>query len=149
MKHSLLIILICLAVSGVSSAQTSGSALPVTYNNFLSNNLFNPEKLSVRQSFSMSYLSSGSGSLFSNTYRNSMSYKLSEKLLLNLDLAYRFTPSQFNSYSPLQGEGRNQGLFIPSFGIKYQPGSSFMIEFQYNRIDPYDYYGNGIWRRQY
>ena len=96
-------------------------------------------RLSMNQSFSMSYLSSGRGSQLSNLYRNSLSYRITDNLEMSLDLAYRFTPNQFNSLTPLQNSNNNQGMFLPSFGMKYQPNKSFLIEFQYNQVDPYSY----------
>ncbi|MDQ7799155.1 MAG: hypothetical protein RDU76_09490 [Candidatus Edwardsbacteria bacterium] len=133
-----IVIFLCLAASLVSAQSYSGIALP-SYSSLFNNNLIDMSRLSMRQSFSMNYLSTGRGSLVSNLYRNSMSYRLTDKLELNLDLAYRFTPNQFNSLTSLQNSNNNQGMLLPSFGMKYQPSKSFLIEFQYNQADPYSY----------
>jgi len=147
MRSVLIISLACL--SAISAwAQPNNSFTMPSYNSLLNNNFLDMSRLSIKQSFSMSYLSTGRGSMFSNLYRNSMSYKLSDKLELNLDLAYRFTPNQFNSLTTLQNGTANQGVFLPSFGMRYQPSKSFLIEFQYNQSDLLPY-GNYPWGRRY
>lgn len=133
-----IVMLVCLGVSLVSAQSYNGIAVP-SYNSLFNHNFIDMNRLTMQQSFSMSYLSSGQGSLVSNLYRNSMSYRLTDNLEMNLDLAYRFTPNQFNSLTPLQNGNNDQGMFLPSFGMKYQPSKSFLIEFQYNQVDPYSY----------
>jgi hypothetical protein len=93
--------------------------------------VFDPARFSMEQSFSMSYASSGRNSLLANTYRNTMNYRVGEKLSLQLDLAYSYLPSAFNRSSYRTGEG-GQGMFLPSFGLRYRPSQSFLIEFQYS-----------------
>ncbi|HAD81675.1 MAG: hypothetical protein A2509_06060 [Candidatus Edwardsbacteria bacterium RIFOXYD12_FULL_50_11] len=141
-----IVMLLCLAASLVPAQSYSGIAVP-SYNSLFNNNLIDMSRLSMQQSFSMSYLGTNNGSLVSNLYRNSMSYRLTDKLELNLDLAYRFTPNQFNSLSSFQGGKHDQGMFLPSFGMKYQPSKSFLIEFQYNQVDPYSYNAYPLNRR--
>ncbi len=139
MKRSIFSILfVCLAVNMVSAQPYEGIANP-SYNSLFNSNFMDMSRLSVQQSFSMNFISTGHGSLVSNLYRNSMSYRLTDRLELNLNLAYRFTPNQFNSLNALPGAASNQGMFLPSFGLKYQPSKSFLIEFQYNQVDPYSY----------
>ncbi|MBU1356537.1 MAG: hypothetical protein KJ620_08210 [Candidatus Edwardsbacteria bacterium] len=148
MKKSVsIVMLVCLAVSLVSAQSYNGIAIP-SYNSMFNNNFMDMSRLSMNQSFSMSYLSSSRGSLLSNLYRNSLSYRITDNLEMNLDLAYRFTPNQFNSLSSLQSGNTNQGMFLPSFGMKYQPNKSFLIEFQYNQVDPYSYNAYP-WNRQF
>ena len=93
--------------------------------------IFDPSRFSMQQSFTMGYASSGKSSLLSNTYRNSMNYRLSQKLELKLDLAYSYLPEAFNK-SAYRFDSRRQGMFLPSFGLKYQPSSNFTIQFEYN-----------------
>lgn len=106
--------------------------------------LFDPSRLTMQQSFSVGYATSGKYSLLSNTYRNSMNYKLSQKLELKLDLAYSYLPAAFNK-SAYHLENRNQGMFLPSFGLKYQPSQNFFIQFEYN--NPGSYGSNYLLRR--
>jgi hypothetical protein len=93
--------------------------------------IFDPSRFSMRQSFTMGYASSGKSSLLSNTYCNSMNYRISPKLEMKLDLAYSYLPAAFNR-SSYRLNNSSQGVFLPSFGLKYQPSSSFTIQFEYN-----------------
>ncbi|MDP2807123.1 MAG: hypothetical protein Q8O74_03170 [bacterium] len=94
-------------------------------------NLFDPSRFTMQQSFSMGYASSGKSSLLSNTYRNTMNYRLSQKLELKLDLAYSYLPEAFNK-SAYRLDSRSQGMFLPSFGLKYQPSQNMIVQFEYN-----------------
>jgi hypothetical protein len=140
-------LLFCLAGGMVSAQSISDLSIP-SYNSLFNKSFLDMSRLTVKQSFSMSYLASKDGSLMTNLYRNSMSYKLTDKLELSLDLAYRFTPTQLNSYKILSEGQSDQSLFLPSFGMRYQPSKNIMIEFQYNQVDPY-YYGNNPWSRRF
>lgn len=146
-KSVSVVMLVCLAAGLVSAQSYNGIAVP-SYNSMFGNNFMDLSRLTMKQSFSISYLGTNKGSLVSNVYCNSMSYRLTDKLELNLDLAYRFTPNQFNSLSSLQSGNNNQGMFLPSFGMKYQPSKSFLIEFQYNQLDPYSY-STYPWNRRF
>lgn len=147
-KITAVVALVCLA-AGIAASQTApGVSFPSYNNNFFGNNFLDMSRFSIKQSFSLSYLSTGQGSLISNLYRNSMSYKISDQLQFSFDLAYRFTPGQFNSIGTLQSAKTNQGIFIPSFGMRYQPSKNLLIELQYNQADPY-YYGLYPWNRQF
>lgn len=147
-KIAIIVVLVSLTTGIALSQTTSGVAFPNYNNNFLGNNFLDMSRFSMKQSFSMSYLSTGKGSLVSNLYRNSMSYKISDQLQFSFDLAYRFTPSQLNNIGTMQSAKNNQGVFIPSFGMKYQPSKNLLIELQYNQADPY-YYGLYPWSRQF
>lgn len=149
MKRSVFAVISFCLIFSFAMGQTNPSYSLPSYNSFFNNNFLRLDRLSVKQSFSMSYLSSSKGSLVSNLYRNSMNYKISDKLELNLELAYRFTPNQFNSLNTVQSGAYNkQGVFLPSFGLRYQPAGNLLIEFQYNQSDIYQY-GTYPWDRRF
>ena len=148
MNRIFLLAMALLAACSLASAQGPAAARDIfgvqpSSTNLLgsASGLFDPSRFSMHQSFSTSFITSGKQSVFTNMYCNSINYKLAVNLELNLDLAYRFTPSQFNkSTSPYAGSAtNNQGMFLPSFGMKYQPTGALTIEFQYQKLDPYNY----------
>jgi hypothetical protein len=143
-----MLVALTILAGGTLAAQGTDQVFLPSYNSLSSINggFIDLSRLTMRQSFSMSYLSSGRGSLVTNLYRNNIGYRLTDHLEMNLDLAYRFTPSQTNSLWSLS-EGQNS-LFIPSFGIKYQPSRSIMLELQYNQVDPLQF-GSYPWYRRY
>jgi hypothetical protein len=132
MKKAVFILL----ASALAAATVAAQNNPLDFSgiNTISNTfggLFDPSHFSMQQSFSMSYAASGKNSLLANTYCNSMKYRLSDKLTLKMDLAYSYLPAAFNN-SQYRMSGSGQGLFLPSFGLKYQPNQNILIEFQYN-----------------
>ncbi|MBI5805530.1 hypothetical protein HZA73_05745 [candidate division TA06 bacterium] len=145
MKQIKLFLLVSMFLASLAAAQTG----PLDFSGVNNLNtglgkLFDPSRFTMQQSFSVGYAASGKYSLFSNTYRNSMNYKLSQKLELKLDLAYSYMPAAFNK-SVYQLNNRSQGMFQPSFGLKYQPSRNFVIQFEYN--NPGNYGSNYLLQR--
>lgn len=137
MKQLKLFLLASIALASLAAAQTA----PLDFSGINSLNsglgkLFDPSRFTMQQSFSLGYASSGKSSLLSNTYRNTINYRLSQKLELKLDLAYSYLPSAFNRPA-YRADSRSQGMFLPSFGLKYQPSQNFMIQFEYNSPGSY------------
>ena len=101
--------------------------------------LFSPDRVSMQQSFSASYLSSGKTGVFTNLYHNTIDYRISDKLQLQLGLGYRFTPGGGNPSSAVgrYSAGSGKGMFLPSFSMRYQPTEAVMFQFQYQTVDPY------------
>lgn len=101
--------------------------------------LFSSDRISMRQSFSASYLSSGNSGVFTNLYHNSIDYRISDKLQLQLGLGYRFTPGGGNGSFALgrYGTGSGKGMVLPSFSMRYQPTDAVMFQLQYQTVDPY------------
>ena len=92
----------------------------------------------MQQSFSASYLSWGKQGVFTNLYTNTIGYRISDKLQLQLGLGYRFTPSGANQLSAgkFSAQG-NRGMFLPSFSMRYQPSDAVIFQFNYQTVDPY------------
>ncbi|MCU0607556.1 MAG: hypothetical protein MUF78_09105 [Candidatus Edwardsbacteria bacterium] len=102
--------------------------------------LFSSDRISMHQSFSASYLASGKSGLFTNLYRNTIEYRVSDKLQMQLGLGYRFTPSAGarSSVNPL-AVSADRGMFLPSFSMSYRPSGSVLLQFQYETADPFRY----------
>jgi len=145
MKQLKLFLLASMVLASLAAAQTGPLDFSGVNNlNTGLGNLFDPSRFTMQQSFSMGYATSGKHSLLSNTYRNSMNYKLSQKLEMKLDLAYSYLPAAFNK-SAYRPSSRRQGMFLPSFGLKYQPSQNFIIQFEYN--NPGNYGSNYLLQR--
>ncbi|MBI4726320.1 hypothetical protein HY768_03690 [candidate division TA06 bacterium] len=137
MKQANLFLLASLALASLAAAQPG--PLDFSGANNLNNGrgkLFDPSRFTMQQSFSIGYAAWGKSSLLSNAYRNTMNYRLSQKLEIKLDLAYSYLPAAFNK-SAYRLDSRSQGLFLPSFGLKYQPFQNMIIQFEYNSPGSY------------
>ncbi|MGE5363978.1 MAG: hypothetical protein ACM3SM_07600 [Bacteroidota bacterium] len=97
---------------------------------------FNPNNFSMHHSYSLSYSAFGNNSLAMGVYTNSMAYKFSDKLNVQLDASLVHSP-----YNTLGNDFTNQinGVYISKAALNYQPWENFKINIQY-RNSPYNYY---------
>jgi hypothetical protein len=130
-------------ISALLTAMAAGQGLfdpgGTSYVNQPISGLFSSDRISMSQSFSASYLSSGKTGVFTNLYQNTIDYRISDKLQLQLGLGYRFTPGNAGQSSPVgrYRTGDSKGMFLPSFSLRYQPADAFTLQFQYQTVDPY------------
>lgn len=100
--------------------------------------LFSSDRISMHQSFSASYLSSGKAGLFTNLYRNTIDYRVSDKLQMQLGLGYSFSPLAGARATVDPAAGRSdRGRLLPSFSMSYRPSGSVLLQFHYETADPY------------
>ena len=95
--------------------------------------LFDPNRFSMRHSFSLGYVSGGGNGLSLASYTNSMNYKLADPLDVRMDITLQGSP--FGSYgSPTQNNLSK--LFISNAQMNYRMGDNMRIQFQYQQL-PY------------
>lgn len=97
---------------------------------------FNPDKLDMRHSFSVSYGSYGGEGLGMSMYTNSLRYRISDPLSVRADVAMLFSP--FGSHASSFGQDIS-GIFLRRASIDYQPSSDMRISLQF-RNEPYSHY---------
>ena len=125
--------------------------------NHSSNSLFgfiNPDNFSMHHSFGLSYSTFGGNGVSLATYTNSMMYKFSDDMNVQLDASFVTSP-----YSSFGQEFQNslQGFYISRAAFNYKPWQDVYISVQYRNIpnyflDPfsqYGYYGNRFYRGFY
>ncbi len=111
-----------------------------------SNSLFgfiNPDNFQMKQSYSLSYSSFGSQGLALGVYTNSMMYKFSNNLNVQLDASIIHTP--YSTFGKNFNNNLN-GIYISKAAVNYQPSKDFSISIQYRNLpysyySPYSYYG--------
>ncbi len=103
----------------------------------------NSDNFIMKQSYSMSYSTSGSQGMALGMYTNSMALKLSNSLNLQLDASVVTSP-----YSTLGSDFQKSinGFYINRAAINYQPWKDVTISVQYSNMpysyySPYSYYG--------
>ena len=138
MSKAFFVIICCAMLTAAATGQGLFGPAGTSYVNPGTSGLFSPDRISMRQSFANSCLSSGKQGVFTNLYTNTIGYRVSDKLQLQLGLGYRFTPSGANPLANgkfgIQG---NRGMFLPSFSMRYQPSDAFILQLNYQTIDPY------------
>jgi len=111
----------------------------------------NPDNFSMRHSFGLSYSTFGGYGTSLATYTNSMFYKFSDNMNVQVDASIITSP-----YSSFGKDSQNsiQGLYITRAAFNYRPWDDVNISVQYRTIpnyfyDPFNrynsYYGNGFY----
>ena len=110
-----------------------------TQDSFLGLSIFDPSKISISHSVSMSYLSMGGQGLAQNLYLNTLRYQIASPLALTVQWGVQNFPH--NSIAKDHPAFQN-GFFLSGAELRYQPSKNFELLFQYNA-------GPGLYNRQY
>jgi hypothetical protein len=123
-----------------------------------SNSLFgfiNPDNFSMHHSIGLSYSTIGNYGTSLATYTNSMMYKFSDNMNVQLDASFVTSP-----YSSLGKDFQKsiQGVYIDRAAFNYRPWDDFSISIQYRNIpnyfyDPFNryngFYGSSFYDRSF
>lgn len=111
--------------------------------------LLNPNRFSMRQSYSVGFASGSFGSSSSGLYLNTLSYRLADPLTLSADVGFH-TPL-YSSGAFSQGSRGGAGfqdprlgstLVLPRVGLEYKPTEHTSMSLQlFNGRDAYKAYG--------
>ena len=103
---------------------------------------FDPSKLHISQSYSLSYFALGGQNFAQGLYLNTMEYEFSSPLTMRLQWGF--------AHSPLSNQGvygvMGSGPFISAAQLHYQPSKKLSIGIEYNAL-PYYYGRNSMLRR--
>ncbi len=107
----------------------------------------NPNRFSMRQSYSVNFASGSFGSASAGLYLNTLSYKLADPLTLSADVGfysplYSSTPGSFGARG-IQDPSRGSSLVLPRLGLEYKPTKNTTFSIQLvNGQDAVKAYGN-------
>ncbi len=96
--------------------------------------LFNPEKLKMRQSYSLWYSSSSRGSQSLAMYLNSIEYQISDPLKLQLNLGYLHRPGAVARSGVAALEN---GKLLPGISLSWKPSENFFLRLNYQQSPVY------------
>ncbi len=103
---------------------------------------FNPNNFSMKHSISLSYATAGGNAISLGVYTNSMMYKFSDKLNIQVDASLVNSP-----YSSFGKEFSNQinGIYLSKAEVNYQPSDNFKMSIRFsqypgNYLSPRGYY---------
>jgi len=99
---------------------------------------FDPGKLKMSQSYSLSYQTFGKNGLALGIYTNSLSYQLSDPLSLQMDVSVMHSP-----YSSLGGDFAKSlsGVYLTRAELNYKPSDNTLFQIQFRQIPSAFYYG--------
>jgi hypothetical protein len=151
MKKCIFLIIILFSISIQAQFKEPAFTTETPSNGILNNsssstNLFgfvNPNNFSMHHSIGLSYLSFGGQGLSLATYTNSMMYKFSDNMNIQLDASFVTSP-----YSSLGKNFQNslQGIYISKAAFNYKPWDDVYITVQYRNMpnvyyNPYSRFG--------
>ncbi len=99
---------------------------------------FDPNRFSMRHSYSLSYMNFGGQGLSLGVYTSSMFYKFSDPLDVQVDVSLIHSP--FNSFS--NGQNNFSGLFLSRALLNYHPSDNFWLQLQYRQVPQMYWLGN-------
>lgn len=102
---------------------------------------FNPEKFTMRHSFSMSYQTMGGEGMSLGTYTNSMMYEFADNLNARADLSLSYSP--YNSFSGAFGKNQNSSLssiYLSRAELNYRPWENVSVHLQFRQLPHGMYY---------
>jgi hypothetical protein len=94
----------------------------------------NPNRFSMRQSYSVNFASGSLGASSAGLYLNTLSYKLANPLTLSADVGfysplYSSAPGSFGSRG-IQDPSRGSSLVLPRLGLEYKPTKNTTFSIQ-------------------
>jgi hypothetical protein len=99
---------------------------------------FDPSKLKMAQSFSMSYQTFGQNGFALGVYTNSLSYQVSEPLSLQMDVSLMHSP--YNSIGGDFGKSLS-GIYLSRAELNYRPSDNMLFQVQFRQMPAGLYYG--------
>ena len=127
----LILILISFSICGqdlsVKSSLIKPTELVQKPEGFL-NNLIDPEKFEMSHSYSLSYLSSWNRNTNVGLYLNTMTYRFSDPLVMQLRIGYMHQPFGGTNTGLASREG---SVFLQGAHLLYRPMKNMMISIDY------------------
>ena len=145
MKKIALLVLLFLPALALAQVAPDMKNQPYVGNNPAS--LFDPSKLTMRQSYSFAYYSGGGRSGNIGLYMNSIEYAFSDPLKIRVDLGFLHTPSRLFSGN---GSVSDNGMFIPGISVNWRPSKNFNLRLDYRQhAESYRWYGGDDYYERY
>ncbi len=99
---------------------------------------FDPGKLKMTQSYSLSYQTFGSNGLALGVYTNSLSYQISDPLSVQMDVSAVHSP--YNTFGDKLGKSLS-GIYLTRAQINYKPSDNTLFQLQFRQLPPSMFYG--------
>lgn len=146
-KHVLAVLLIVVAMPVLAFGQLKEQTKPLSFSQLLTQGLsaprglvgllgLNPNRFSMQQSYSLSYLSGGGNGYSQGMYLNTMSYRVADPLSVSLQWGMMNQPLGSLGASPLY----QSGFFFSGANVEYKPSDKFSVGLQINSYPASNYY---------
>ncbi|HLF20562.1 MAG TPA: hypothetical protein VI704_07215 [Bacteroidota bacterium] len=100
---------------------------------------FDPSRLTMRHSYSLSYSSFAGQNLSLGVYTNSLFYEFSDPLSVQFDVSLMHSP--FNSFGPEFSKSFS-GLYLSRAQLNYRPTENMWLQVQFRQVPALYWLGN-------
>lgn len=120
-----------------------GSAMLTPKSNNLLFGFFNPANFKMSHSYNFSYTNFGNSSMALGVYTNSMFYKISDPLTMEVDIS--LTHSPFNTFGR---EFQNQfnGIYLSRAALNWRPSENTFINIEFRNLPTAFYFMSPYYR---
>ncbi len=146
MKNLFIIVFVLISISSYAQFRDQNNKIDIR-SSIINNNpsssflgFINPNNFSMKHSIGLSYATFGNNAVSMGVYTNSMMFKFSDKLNIQVDASLVNSP-----YSTFGTEFSKQinGIYLTRAQINYQPSEDvrFMVKFSQSPYNSYNPYG--------
>jgi hypothetical protein len=139
-----LLILLLVMIPVMALAQNAPDLQNKSYLSNGSLSFFDPSKLSMTQSYSLSYFSGSGQSGSIGYYMNSIEYAVASPLKIRVDIGYLHSPSNMISKN---SSNLGNGIIIPGIAIDWRPTDNMRFNIDIRQAPAYNNLNN--YRRNY
>lgn len=101
----------------------------------------NPNRLHIRQSYSLSFMNLGGQSFGQGVYLNNIAYQVSDPLMVSVEWGFRHEPLASSGItSPYKS-----GFFLSNARVDYRPSDKFRLQVEYSAYPT----SSGYYNRNY
>jgi hypothetical protein len=152
MKKTIVLMICLFSIVAFGQFKDTGLSNSSVYNGIVNSQsnlllgFIDPDNFKMQNSIEMSFATSGGQNLALNTFTNSMFYKFSNKLDVQLSTSLVMSP-----YTTLGSSFQNnlKGIYITNAQVNYRPWKNVDVVLQYRQLpagayyfSPYSYFGN-------
>lgn len=138
MLRNVLLVSVCLSLTTIAqfkqqveSRPNVGESLIRPEGSGLMFGWFDPSRLTMHHSYSLSYMTTAGQGLSVGMYTNSMFYRIADPLDVQVDISLMHSP--YNSF----GTTRDfSGLVLSRAQLNYRPAENMLLQIQYRQLPP-------------
>lgn len=153
-KTLLVVLVLAVALPTLAFGQLKEQSKPISFSQLLTQGLaapkglagllgLNPNRFTMQQSYSLSYLSSGGNGFSQGMYLNTMRYQFADPLSVSVQWGMMNQPLSALGTAPLY----QSGFFFSGANLEYKPSDKFSVGLQISSHPQSNYYSPYYYQR--
>lgn len=143
--NSIVILLACFSGLALGQFRTATESRPTVSESLVKTEgdgllfgWFDPNRLTMHQSYSLSYMTGGGRGLSLGVYTNSLFYQVSRPLDVQFDVSVMHSP-----YSSFGNAKDLSGIYLSRAQINYRPADNMILQISYRQLPSMYWWGGG------